>query len=60
VKPGDRNSWEIAAAAVTQLTKVIRSRYSLGSGAAKLKHYHGVEGEQIHLFEATPTPGFWR
>ena len=28
--------------------------------AARLKHYHGVDGPQIHLFEAVTTPGFGR
>ena len=26
--------------------------------AARLKHYHGVDGPRIHLFEVTPTSGF--
>jgi NAD+ kinase len=60
VKPGDPELLEIAAAAVTQLTEGHPKVDILldPSTAAKLKHYHGVESEQIHLFEATPTPGF--
>jgi NAD+ kinase len=60
VKPGDPELLEIAAAAVMQLTQGHPKVDILldPSTAAKLKHYHGVESEQIHLFEATPTPGF--
>lgn len=61
VKHGDDELMSTAADVVRNLTM----RAELGievlldpSVAARLKHYHGVDGDLIHLFEVTPTPGF--
>jgi NAD kinase len=60
VRPGDDELMRVAADAVRQLTEGESQVEILldPSTAARLKHYHGVESEQIHLFESTPTPGF--
>lgn len=60
IKPGDEELLKVAADAVMELTSTLpRVQILLDpSTAARLKHYHGVESDQIHLFEATPTPGF--
>lgn len=52
----------IAAEAAHNLTSVHSNLHILldPGTAARLKHYHGVDGPQIHLFEAVTTPGFGR
>ena len=62
VKKGRENDslLRIAAEAVTNLTLGNPNlQILLDPGtAARLKHYHGVDGDQIHLFEPIATPGF--
>jgi NAD kinase len=70
VKPGDERLMKIAATAVRAWTddeEVQKPQDRIivlldPSTAARLKHYHGVDGKRIHLFEdkarMSNTPGF--
>jgi hypothetical protein len=59
VKHGDDEIMKIAADAVRNLTSLDVEVLLDPSVAARIKHYHGVDGDRIHLFEAVvPTPGF--
>jgi NAD+ kinase len=50
---------KVAADAVEELTQQFGVHVLLEpTTAARLKHYHGVDGPRIHLFENHPTPGF--
>lgn len=65
IKQGGSDSGKllrIAADAVQNLTSAHSNlQILLDPGtAARLSHYHGVDGPQIHLFEAVSTPGFGR
>lgn len=62
VKQGDDELMSIAADAVRNITSLPDVNINVlldPSVAARIKHYHGVDGDRIHLFEAVvPTPGF--
>ena len=60
IKAGDDELMKTAASIVEEL---IRSSSHVDilldpSAAARLKHYHGVDSDRIHLYEATPTAGY--
>jgi NAD kinase len=70
VKPGSDELMEHAAHAVRQLTASVSTTTTSATEsmpihilldpttAARLKHYHGVESDRIHLFEPQRVPGF--
>lgn len=59
IKPNDDELMKIAANAVEELTSTTTwgkiCVYLDANIAAKIKHYHGVDNERIHLFESAPT-----
>jgi NAD+ kinase len=58
IKPNDAELYQRAADTVLAL---IESKINIlldPITAARLKHYHGVDDDRIHLFEAVPTPGY--
>jgi len=59
-RSGAADLLRIAAEAVQNLTSAHSNiQILLDPGtAARLSHYHGVDGPQIHLFEAITAPGF--
>jgi NAD kinase len=71
VKPGDEDLIKQAAQAVQQLTCTSTTNHESNhveavpihilldpTTAARIKHYHGVESDRIHLFEAQRVPGY--
>lgn len=58
VRPGDDDLMRIAADTVRELEDDPLHILLDPSTAARLKHYHGVDQDNICLFEPQPTPGF--
>ena len=65
IKQGGSDNHQLVGMAATAVQNLTSAHPNLQilldpGTAARLKHYHGVDGPQIHLFEAVPTPGFGR
>jgi len=60
VKQGDDHLMKVAADAIKEISDSIDNINVLldPSTAAKMKHYYGVDDDNIHLFEVPRTPGF--
>jgi NAD+ kinase len=60
IKSGDDELMTTAAGVVQELLAICTHLDILlePTAAARLKHYHGVDGDRIHLYEAIPAVGF--
>ncbi|GAX20695.1 NAD+ kinase [Fistulifera solaris] len=58
IRPGDDTLIQAAAKAIQELSEFGVQVLLDPSTAARVKYYFGVDSDNVHLFEAMPTPGF--
>ena len=58
IRPGDDDLIKAAAKAIQELSEFGVQVLLDPSTAARVKYYFGVDCDNVHLFEAMPTPGF--